>query len=92
MLFRVAANDKPHTVLLKWNPPAKPAFAVAGYNIYRSSPDKENERIATAVSGLSYVDRSVKPGTTYIYRVKAIDAAGNESPNSNGAVAQIPPP
>lgn len=44
------------------------------------------------VSGLSYSDRSVVAGKNYFYVVTAVDAAGNESVNSNQQPAVIPTP
>jgi fibronectin type 3 domain-containing protein len=90
MLFRVAADEKPHSVLLKWNPPAKPAFAVAGYNVYRSPIDGRYQRIASGVPTPTFVDHDVIRGKTYYYFVRATDANGQESPNSNQVLAAIP--
>ena len=93
MLFRVAAseNEKPHTVLLNWNPPApNPDSTVAGYNVYRTQPDGTYTQIASGVPGPSYIDGNVKRGKTYHYFVRAVDTAGHESPFSNPASAVIP--
>jgi fibronectin type 3 domain-containing protein len=91
VIFRVAANERSHSVLVKWSPPApKPGPAVAGYNIYRSQPDGTYKPIASGVTAPSYVDRDVRSGMTYRYFVKAVDAAGHESPPSNPASATIP--
>jgi fibronectin type 3 domain-containing protein len=90
VLFRVAANEKPHSVLLKWNPPApKPGVTVTGYNIYRSRPDGSFGPLASVVSP-TYVDTKVSSGTTYRYFVKAVGTGGEESPASNPASAVIP--
>jgi chitodextrinase len=40
-----------------------------------------------AVSGLSFSDTGLSPSTTYSYRVRAIDAAGNQSTYSGAASA-----
>ena len=40
-----------------------------------------------APAGTSYKDTSVSPSTSYSYRVRATDAAGNLSPYSNTASA-----
>ncbi|MGB7160741.1 MAG: fibronectin type III domain-containing protein, partial [Tepidisphaeraceae bacterium] len=52
---------------------------VAGYDIYRGGA-----KIAT-VSGTttSYTDTGLAPSTTYVYTVRAFDAAGNVSSSSN---------
>jgi fibronectin type 3 domain-containing protein len=90
VLFRVAADQKPRSVLLKWNPPPKPDFTVASYNIYRSPSDGDYQQIASGITAPTYIDRDVGRGKTYYYFVKAVDAAGNESPMSNQATAAIP--
>jgi fibronectin type 3 domain-containing protein len=91
VLFRVMADEKPHSVQLKWNPPApKPGVTVASYNIYRSQVDGPFEPLASGVPAPTYVDSKVSNGTTYHYFVRAVDAAGHESPPSNQASAEIP--
>ena len=91
VLFRVAASGRPHSVLLKWNPPdPKPGVTVTGYNIYRSQLDGTFKPIASGVTTPSYVDHDVRNGATYRYFVKAVDAAGHESPPSDPASAIIP--
>jgi hypothetical protein len=91
MLFRAAADDKPHSVLLRWNPPApKPGLTVTGYNIYRSRPDGTYKPIASGVTTPTYVDHDVINGTTYHYFVTAVDTAGQESPPTDPALAVLP--
>jgi fibronectin type 3 domain-containing protein len=46
--------------------------------------------IASGVTAPTYVDHAVRSGAAYRYFVKAVDAAGNESPPSNPASAVIP--
>jgi fibronectin type 3 domain-containing protein len=82
MLLQVAADQKSHSVLLKWERPLKPAFTVAGYNVYRSPSDGKYEPIAF-VTTTTYTDHGVRNGKTYYYLVRAADAAGHESPISN---------
>jgi fibronectin type 3 domain-containing protein len=91
VLFRVLASEKPHSVLLKWNPSVpKPGVTVAGYNIYRSRPDGSFAPLATGVVPPTYVDTKVSQGTTYYYYVTAVDTTGHESLASNNASAVIP--
>ena len=79
MLFRAKANEKPHSVLLRWNPPAaKAGSTVTGYKIYRSLPG-EGYRPIASVTAPTYVDHEVTSGTTYTYFVTAEDANGHES-------------
>ena len=90
VLFRARANEKPHSVLLKWNPPIpKAGVTVTGYKIYRSQRDGSYKPMAT-VSAPSYVDDHVNKGETYHYFVTAVSAGGEESTSSNQASAMIP--
>lgn len=90
VLFRVAADDKPHSILLKWNPPAPGAGpAVTGYKVYRTQLDGTYLPIAS-VTMPTYVDSAVSPGRTYGYFVASTDAAGHESRPSNYVSVTVP--
>ncbi|MFF2886421.1 discoidin domain-containing protein [Paenibacillus sp. NPDC057967] len=54
---------------------------VTGYRIYRGG-----SQVGTA-TGLSYADSGLSANTSYSYTVRAVDAAGNQSGNSNTASA-----
>jgi hypothetical protein len=60
---------------------------VAAYEIYR------DDVLHTTTPGdiTSYSDTAVTPATTYVYKVRALDAAGNASEFSNVAPATTPP-
>ena len=78
-----------HTVSLSWTASTS---VVSGYNVYRSTTSgtgyaKVNGSLVGAVN---YTDSSVANGTTYYYVTTAVDSSGNESSNSNEAVAAIP--
>jgi fibronectin type 3 domain-containing protein len=91
VLFRAAANEKPHSVLLNWNPPpSQPGSTVTSYDVYRSLPDGTYQAIAVGVTATSYVDHDVSNGASYTYVVKAVDTHGNEGPPSNPATTVIP--
>jgi hypothetical protein len=87
-LFWVAVDQTPHHVLLRWDPPPKPAFAVSGYNVYRSPSEGAYERIAF-VNTTTYTDNDVRNRRTYHYMVRAVDANGHESPISNQVTVTI---
>ncbi|MBD5464728.1 MAG: PKD domain-containing protein, partial [Lachnospiraceae bacterium] len=61
-----------------------------GYKIYRA---EEESGVSTVLCPLSatknYVDSQVEEGRTYIYRVAAVDIAGNEGESSKEAAATI---
>jgi fibronectin type 3 domain-containing protein len=62
---------------------------LAGYTLYRSTTSGGSYTRVTPfpVSGTAYTDRSLTPGVTYYYVVRAYDTSGNESPNSPQASA-----
>jgi len=90
VLFRVGADDKPHSISLKWNPPApKPGSTVTNYKVYRTQADRTFQPIAS-VKEPAYVDRAVRHGETYDYFVVSVDADGHESRPSNYISATVP--
>ncbi len=73
------------TVALRWNA-STDNVGVTSYRIYRGST-----LIGTA-TGLTYTDGGLTQGTSYSYRVTALDAAGNESnPSSTLSVTTVDP-
>lgn len=74
-------------VRLVWE--ASAASDLAGYRVYRRSPDTQELRPLTdePIPSTEYQDRDVVSGATYTYRVTAVDEAGNESEPSETAVA-----
>jgi hypothetical protein len=82
----------PHEIDLNWDAPASSADPVAGYNIYRSSNGGGSftKLNSSPEDQLSYVDNSVKSGTTYVYKVKSVDASGVESSASNQITLSVP--
>jgi fibronectin type 3 domain-containing protein len=82
-------DSKPHTVTLTW----KASLShVSGYNVYRKSKSETDHRKinSSLVQGLKYVDNSVESGATYHYVVRAVDAEGHESVNSQEFTVVIP--
>ncbi|HEY3535101.1 MAG TPA: fibronectin type III domain-containing protein, partial [Pedococcus sp.] len=59
--------------------------AVTGYRIYR-----DGTLLDTTGTAPSYADNSVSPGTSYDYTVSAVDAVGNESPQSDPVTVTTP--
>lgn len=71
----------------------------AGYHVYRAPRMvEEGERLTDsllAVDRTTYVDSTLAGGGQFVYRVTAVDSAGNESATSRGAQAfvndRVPP-
>lgn len=76
-------------VRLVWE--ASEAPDLAGYRVYRRSPDTQEFRPLTEepIAATEYQDRDLASGATYSYRVTAVDRSGNESEPSEAAVAVI---
>jgi hypothetical protein len=83
---RLDALAEERLVRLVWTPVSAPDLA--GYNVYRST-GKISARLNTApVEESSYVDSTVVAGHSYLYRVRSVDRAGNESADSPPAPAR----
>jgi hypothetical protein len=87
--FRLPCSGKTHRVMLTWKASSSP---VVGYNVYRSTtPGGNYRRInSSLVRQLTYTDNAVVSGVTYYYVVRAVDARGIESINSNETSGAIP--
>ncbi|MDA8083071.1 MAG: discoidin domain-containing protein [Nitrospiraceae bacterium] len=78
----VAASN----VSLSWTANAEPDLA--GYNIYRNTPQGWMKLNSSLIQATAYADSGL-PSGNYIYRVTALDVAGNESQSSNEAAAVV---
>ena len=67
-----ASTRSATSVTLTWTA-STDNVGVAGYHVRRDAV------IVATVTGTSYIDSGLTPGTTYQYRVRAFDAAGNLS-------------
>ena len=76
-----------HGVALAWTVPSNGGSAITGYRLYRRTGSGA-EAFLTSVGGTTtkYRDGSTRRGTTYTYRVSAVNAVG-EGPRSNAATA-----
>lgn len=72
------SNVTAYTANLSWNA-STDNVGVTGYNIYKDSTLIGS----TSRTTLTYALTGLTPNTTYSYTVRAVDAAGNESANSN---------
>lgn len=76
-----------HTVRLNWVA-STDNVGIAGYSVLRDGRHAASQRDGTA----TFADEQLVAGTTYTYRVKAFDAAGNQSGPSNTTTVTTPPP
>ena len=77
-------------VRLVWRP--SEAEDVAGYIVYRRTDENGKfERVTPQPAvAAEYVDTAVAAGKTYVYRVTAVDQAGNESGPGNEVHTEVP--
>jgi chitodextrinase/glucose/arabinose dehydrogenase len=78
----LAANPDVQSVALTWN--ASPDADVIGYRIRRGT-----QELAT-VQATAYTDTGLDPATSYLYRVAAVDDAGNISSEAQITVSTDP--
>jgi predicted small lipoprotein YifL len=82
----LVAIASPGAVRLAWR--ASPEPNVAQYAVYRAMGTGAFIRIGTVLAGVTtFVDRDVRPGTTYRYAVTAIDNA--RRPNESARSAEV---
>jgi len=90
IVYVPAAADVPAHLEISWS--ISPETDLAGYDLYRQEQGQEAGQKLNARPLLtpSYRDMNVQPGRSYIYTVRAVDRAGNESPASEPASAIMP--
>jgi hypothetical protein len=75
-------------VRLVWSPVT--ASDLAGYLVFRAAGEGPPAKLtATPLIDPFFTDEDVAPGTRYRYVVRAVDRAGNQSPPSPEAVAEV---
>ena len=79
-----ATANSSSQVTLSWGAATAGSLPISGYQISR------NGTLLTTVTGTSYSDTAVTPGTTYSYNVTAVDTNGSTGPASNPATVTTP--
>ncbi|MCP5547392.1 MAG: RICIN domain-containing protein [Akkermansiaceae bacterium] len=87
----LAATPGNGSVSLTWDENSE--SDLAGYTVFRSVDGGPYSELAPGITALTYTDESVTNGTTYSYKLSAIDGHGNESDQSAeaSAVPDSPP-
>ena len=68
------------TARILWD--ANRELDLSGYFVYKGTGPDRLQKSSPLITISNYQDRQVEPGSTYYYRISAIDQAGNESPPS----------
>ena len=85
-----ATMNESSIVTLKWPAPDDSGSAITGYRIYRgTSPGGETFLANTGVKG-AYIDTATVAGTTYYYRVTAVNGIG-EGPYCEEVIPELVP-
>lgn len=81
-------------VLLSWSPPASNGgSAITAYRIYRSlTTGTETLYASPAGTGTTYTDVAASNGTTYYYKVLAVNAVGTSALSSEASATPAAPP
>lgn len=82
-------------ISLTWRPPSTDGgTAVSGYRIYRRQPDSPTPTLLAevAASTPAYRDRGLPDGATLLYRVTAVNAAGEGAPSNEVTASTFGPP
>jgi hypothetical protein len=80
---KLKATGKQGGVLLTWSAPSSQGTArITGYRIYRSTVAGAETFVTATGNTTRYIDDNTNSGTTYFYKVSAVNAVG-ESPKSN---------
>ena len=77
-------------VVLNWEAPSSNGgCAITNYRIYRSTSPNPTTLLRTVGNVLTYTDSSVTVGTTYYYRVTAVNAEGEGGYSNEASAAAI---
>ena len=88
----VTATAGNASVQLSWSAPSNGGSAITGYNVYRgTSPGGESSTAIASPSSTSYNDTGLTNGTTYYYKVSAVNGVGEGSQSNEASATPVAP-
>ncbi|MEU9851207.1 PA14 domain-containing protein [Streptomyces sp. NPDC047985] len=90
--LNATAAESEAGVTLTWDPSERTSEDFAGYSVFRTRATATGtapEEVGKGVKGTTFTDAAPPPGTTYIYRVVALDHAGNGGPASDKVTVAV---
>jgi subtilisin family serine protease/fibronectin type 3 domain-containing protein len=80
-------------VALSWTAPASNGgSAITGYRIYRGTVAGGETYTGTTVAGTSYTNTGLANGTTYFFKVSAVNAVGEGALSAEASATPVAPP
>ena len=88
-----AIGGSPPLNLLTWQAPNDGGSAITGYKVYRRTGSTSYALLSTVSAGAtSYSDTQLVSGTTYTYKVSAVNANGEGAASNEVSPTPPPPP
>lgn len=86
------ANLSDNNVILTWSPSTKGTYSIDGYTVFRGTDPNVLSYLSNVNSSeTTWEDKSVSPGNTYYYYIKAFDIKKNFSEASNTVSVTLKP-
>ena len=83
------ANESSSQIQLSWNEPSSDGNSkITGYKIEVKKDSGSYSVLKSSTSATSYVDSNVQMGSTYTYRIYAVNSVGTSSPSVVSATPQ----
>jgi len=82
-----------NAVQLTWTAPASDGgAAISGYKVYRGTASGGETLLTTVGAVLTYTDTTPVNGTTYFYKVSAVNSAGEGAQSNERSATPVPSP